>query len=181
MPPRPLRASFEVLAILSHFGRSLGRACGLKPPGPPGGDQSNDNRASHLRLSFPLRNWSGKFRLYHGLHPRPMVEWRAAAGWPEHPCVSVEQTVVLQWLQGAQMSSIAQSGGTPVLRAQSLNTTIWNHLCRALDVILLLTSQLVCSAAGAVESKRGLLLHSFGREVRMWLRRHRLPPSYGSR
>lgn len=43
-----------------------------------------------------------------------------------------------------------------------------NHLCRVLCVILLLASSLVCSAAGAVESKQVLLLYSFGREVRPW-------------
>jgi signal transduction histidine kinase len=46
--------------------------------------------------------------------------------------------------------------------------TIWDHPCRALAVILLLASPLACSAAGAVESKRVMLLHSFGREVRPW-------------
>jgi signal transduction histidine kinase len=46
--------------------------------------------------------------------------------------------------------------------------TIWNHLCRALAVILLLASPFVCSAAGAVESKRVMLLHSFGRDIRPW-------------
>jgi signal transduction histidine kinase len=43
-----------------------------------------------------------------------------------------------------------------------------NDLCRVLGVILLLASSLVCSAAGAVESKQVLLLYSFGREVRPW-------------
>jgi hypothetical protein len=70
-------------------------------------------------------------------------------------------------LRGANVV-IAESGGTIVPQLQLLNMTIWNHLCRALGVILLLASLLVCSAAGAVESKRVMVLHSFGREVRPW-------------
>jgi signal transduction histidine kinase len=52
-----------------------------------------------------------------------------------------------------------------VFQTQSLIMT--GHICHALALILLL-GPLVCSDAEAVESKRVMLLHSFGQEVRPW-------------
>ena len=59
-----------------------------------------------------------------------------------------------------------QSGRSFVLKAQLMSMR--GHICCALGVFLLLASASVSSVAGAVEPKRVMLLHSFGREVRPW-------------
>ena len=77
---------------------------------------------------------------------------------------SNRQTIVLQWLRGVR--HILNRGRSFVLKAQLMSMR--GHICRALGVFLLLASASVSSVAGAVEPKRVLLLHSFGREVRPW-------------